>query len=191
MSYKEIEDRIVLVLRKNFLKYTDEVVEKYRSQIESTVKWYIGSLPSHVAKSEGDDLESEAKIAFIDSLKSWDPRVGELWPYASIRVKGAMQDYLRRRGSDPVTGIYEWVVQAANVYMAFNQESFHKETIDESLQIESVLNNLAPTEQKVIDNYYNKDKTFKQIGEEIGLSESQVSRIAKTATEKLKKQFKK
>jgi len=187
MSDRDTEDRIVSVLRRHFLKYSDEVVEKYKNQIDSTVKWYIHNLPHNVAKNESDDLISEAKLAFIDALKTWDPRKGELWPYVSIRLKGAMQDYLRKRGTDPVTGIYEWVTQAANVYLAFNKEMAHHETTEEAAQIDSALKDLGENERAVIVGYYQHDKTFKEIGVEISLSESQVSRICKTATQKLKK----
>ncbi len=187
MSDRDTEDKIVQVLRKHFLKYSDEVVEKYKSQIDATVKWYINNLPNNVAKSEAEDLVSEAKMAFVESLKSWDPRKGELWSFVSIRLKGAMQDYLRKRGSDPVTGIYEWVMQASNVYLAFNKEIVHNESTEFSTQIDSALESLAENEKKVIIGYYQDDKTFKEIGVEINLSESQVSRICKTATYKLKK----
>ncbi len=187
MSDKDIEDKIVTVLRRHFLKYSNEVVNKYKSQIDSTVKWYINNLPNNVAKSEAEDLVSEAKMAFVDALKSWDPRKGDLWPFVSIRLKGAMQDYLRKRGSDPVTGIYEWVTQAANVYLAFNKEVAHNENTELATQIDSALKDLSDNERDVITGYYQDDKTFKEIGQEINLSESQVSRICKTATMKLKK----
>ncbi|MCX5749084.1 MAG: sigma-70 family RNA polymerase sigma factor [Candidatus Saganbacteria bacterium] len=187
MSDKDSEDRIVQLLRQHFLKYSDEVVEKYKSQIDSTVKWYISNLPHNVARNEADDLISEAKMAFVDALKTWDPRKGDLWPYVSIRLKGSMQDYLRKRGTDPVTGIYEWVTQAANVYLAFNKELAHSESTEIATQIDSALKDLSDNERAVIVGYYQDDKTFKEIGKEIDLSESQVSRICKTATHKLKK----
>ncbi len=187
VSKQEIEDRIISILRKQFLKYSHEVVEKYKDQINSTVKWYLKSLPRHVASTEADDLASEAKIAFIEALKTWDPRKGELWPYVSVRLKGAMQDFLRKRGTDPVAGIYEFITSAANVYMAFNKQSLHHESIDEFMHIDSAMKVLDSTEKQVISKYYREDKTFKEIGKEIGLSESQVSRICKTATLKLKK----
>ena len=187
MADKDTEDKIVLILRKHFLKYSDEVVEKYKSQIDATVKWYINNLPTNLAKSEAEDLVSEAKMAFVDALKSWDPRKGELWSFVSIRLKGAMQDYLRKRGSDPVTGIYEWVMQASNVYLAFNKEIIHNESTEFSTQIDSALEHLGENEKKVIIGYYQDDRTFKEIGVDISLSESQVSRICKTATHKLKK----
>ncbi len=183
----EIEDRIVSIMREYFLKFSDEVLDKYKGQIESTVKWYINSLPRHVATSEADDLDSEAKIAFINALKTWDPRKGDLWPYISIRLRGAMQDYLRKRGTDPVAGIYEFVTSAANVYMAFNRKTVHHDRVDEIMHIDSAMKGLTDKERSVINGYYKEDKTFKQIGEEIGLSESQVSRIAKEATMKMKK----
>ncbi len=187
MSDKDAKDKIVHLLRLHFLKYSDEVIEKYKNQIDATIKWYINNLPANVAKSETEDLKSEAKMAFLEALKTWDPRKGDLWNYVSIRLKGSMQDYLRKRGSDPVTGIYDWVTQAANVYLAFNKEVAHVETTEAATQIDSALNGLAENERVVITGYYQDDKTFKEIGTEIGLSESQVSRICKGATQKLKR----
>jgi len=187
ITRKEIEDRIVSVLREQFLKYSAETLEKYKDQIESTVKWYVSTLPRHIAQHEAEDLESEAKIAFVECLKTWDPRRGELWPYVSIRLKGAMQDYLRKRGADPVAGLYEFITSAANVYMAFNRKEIVHEEVDKLLHIDSAMKNFSEKEKAVIENYYKNDKTFKEIGKEIGLSESQVSRICKEATLKLKK----
>jgi len=191
-SKDEIEDKIVSIMRSHFLKYTDEVLKKYKAQIDSAVKWYINSLPRHIARSEADDLASEARIAFVDALKTWDPRKGDLWPYVSVRLKGSMQDYLRKRGSDPVAGLYEFITSAANVYMAFNpREIAHEKAGDlMNVDLDSVLKDLNESERKVIDGYYKQDKTFKEIGEKIGLSESQVSRICKSATLKIKKLLK-
>lgn len=187
MSDRDAEDRIVVILRKHFMKYSDEVLQKYKNQIDATVKWYINNLPTAVAAREAEDLTSEAKMAFVDALKSWDPRKGDLWPYVSIRLKGSMQDYLRKRGTDPVTGIYEWVTQTANVYLAFNKEVAVTETTELATQIDSAMKDLDENERKVIIGYYQDDKTFKEIGRDIDLSESQTSRICKTATQKLKK----
>lgn len=186
ISRNEVEDRIIRILREEFLKYSSETLEKYKRQIESTVKWYVSSLPRHIATSEAHDLAQEAKIAFLDCLKTWDPRKGELWSYVSVRLKGSMQDYLRKRGTDPVAGLYEWVTSAANVYMAFNKKSIVHEEVDKLLHVESAMNVLDEKERMVIEGYYKADKTFKEIGKDISLSESQVSRICKDATTKLK-----
>lgn len=191
---KEIEDRIVDAMRRYFLRFTDAVVARYHDQIENAVRWYVKSLPRHIATSETDDLASEARIAFIDAIKTWDPRKGDLWPFASMRVKGAMQDYLRRRGNDPIAGIYDFITQAAYVYMAFNNEEIvHESSADTTMQLDEALNVLSDTEKTVINKYYKEDKTFKEIGKELEppLSESQVSRICKTATAKMKKTIKK
>lgn len=187
ISRKEIEDRIVSILREEFLKHSNETLQKYKDQIQSTVRWYVSSLPRHIAKSEADDLEQEAKIAFLEALKTWDPRKGDLWPYISVRLKGSMQDYLRKRGTDPVAGLYEWVTSAANVYMAFNRKSIVHEEVDKLLHVDTAMKDFSDKEKSVIEGYYQRDQTFKEIGREIGLSESQVSRICKDATLKLKK----
>ena len=189
---EEIEEVIISIMRQHFLKYTDEVLEKYKDQINSAVKWYIGSLPRHIASSEADDLTAEARIAFVDALKTWDPRRGDLWPYVSVRLKGSMQDYLRKRGTDPIAGVYEFITSAANVYMAFNPQEIAHEKADEfmNIDLDSVMKDLTEQDRKVINGYYKDDKTFKEIGKDIGLSEAQVSRIAKTATLKIKKLLK-
>jgi len=186
ISRKEVEERIVRILREEYLRFSKETLEKYNPQIKATVRWYVSSLPRHIAGSEAGDLESEAKLAFMDCLKTWDPRKGELWPYVSFRLKGAMQDYLRKRGSDPVAGLYEYVTSAANVYMAFNKKSIAHEEIDKTLHLDSAMKDFSEKEKAVIEGYYQRDRTFKEIGREIGLSESQVSRICKDATAKLK-----
>ena len=184
---KEVEDRIISLIREQFLKYSGETLEKHKDQINSTIRWYVSTLPRHIAKYEAADLESEAKIAFVECLKTWDPRKGDLWPYVSVRLKGSMQDYLRKRGADPVAGLYEFITSAANVYMAFNRKEIVHEEIDKVLHIDSAMKDCSDKERTVLENYYQNDKTFKQIGKEIGLSESQVSRICKEATLKLKK----
>jgi RNA polymerase sigma factor (sigma-70 family) len=186
-SRKEVEDRIVSIIREQFLKYSSETLEKYKDQINSTVRWYVSTLPRHIASSEAHDLESEAKIAFVECLKTWDPRKGDLWPYVSVRLKGSMQDYLRKRGTDPVAGLYEFITSAANVYMAFNRKEIVHEEIDKLLHVDTAMEDFSDKEKKVVEQYYQHDKTFKQIGKEINLSESQVSRICKEATLKLKK----
>ncbi|MBI5698695.1 sigma-70 family RNA polymerase sigma factor [Candidatus Saganbacteria bacterium] len=190
ISKQEVEDRIVSIVRNRFLKYSDEVLEKYKNQIQSAVRWYISTLPSHIANSEGDDLGSEAKIAFVDALKTWDPRKGELWPYVSIRVKGSMQDYLRKKKMDQISGMYEWINSAAYVYLAFNKEAVVSDNVDDILHVDVALKVLDDKEKAVVEKYYKKDKTFKEIGKEIGLSESQVSRICKEATRKMRKAIK-
>jgi len=189
VSRVEIEDRIVRVIRGEFLKHSEGVLEKYKNQITSTVNWYISTLPLHIKSSEADDLASEAKIAFVDALKTWDPRKGELWTYVSLRLKGSMQDYLRRKKMDQISGMYEWINSAAYVYMAFNREAIVSDQVDDLLHVDSALKVLTDKEKTVVEKYYKNDKTFKEIGKEIGLSESQVSRICKEATRKMRKEI--
>jgi len=189
-SRQEIEDRIVKIIRDRFLKYSDEVLLKYKDQITNSVRFYVSTLPSHIKSSEADDLSSEARIAFVDALKTWDPRKGELWPYVSIRLKGAMQDYLRRKKMDQISGMYEWINSAAYVYLAFNKEAVVSDQVDDLLHVDTALRELDDKEKTVVESYYKRDKTFKEIGVEIGLSESQVSRICKEATRKMRKAMK-
>ncbi|KAF0133828.1 MAG: hypothetical protein FD145_1038 [Candidatus Saganbacteria bacterium] len=190
ISRPEVEDRIVRVLREQFLKHSEEILQRFNRQITNTVNWYVSTLPYHIKSSEAEDLASEAKIAFVTSLKNWDPRKGELWSYVSLRLKGSMQDYLRRKKMDQISGMYEWINSAAYAYMAFNKEAIIGDQVDDLLHVESALKVLTDKEKEVVETYCKKDKTFKEIGEEIGLSESQVSRIYKEAIIKMRKSAK-
>jgi RNA polymerase sigma factor for flagellar operon FliA len=49
------------------------------------------------------------------------------------------------------------------------------------------MKDFSDKEKAVITKYYQQDMTFKEIGKEIGLSESQVSRICKDTTARLRK----
>ncbi len=51
--------------------------------------------------------------------------------------------------------------------------------------LDQAVETLPPRYQKVIRLYYNKEQTMKQIGTELGVNESRVSQIHKTALEKL------
>src|SRR3989339_1744438 len=153
ISKEQIEDRIVRVIRERFLRYADEVVDKYKNQITNTVNWYVSTLPSHIRKSEAEDLAQEARIAFIDSLKNWDPRRGELWPFVSIRLKGSMQDYLRKKKMDQISGMYDWINSAAHVYMAFNREAVVSDQVDDILYVDVALKELNDKEKDIVERY--------------------------------------
>jgi RNA polymerase sigma factor (sigma-70 family) len=71
--------------------------------------------------------------------------------------------------------------------MAFNKQEIAHEEIDKTLHLDSAMKDFTDKEKAVIEGYYQRDKTFKEIGKDIGLSESQVSRICKETTLKLKK----
>jgi RNA polymerase sigma factor for flagellar operon FliA len=51
--------------------------------------------------------------------------------------------------------------------------------------LERAIETLPPRYQRVIKLYYDQDRTMKQIGNELGVNESRVSQIHKTALEKL------
>ncbi len=51
--------------------------------------------------------------------------------------------------------------------------------------LERVISTLPPRYQRVVTLYYDYERTMKQIGDELGVNESRVSQIHKTALEKL------
>ena len=105
---------------------------------------------------------------------------------AYTRVNGAMKDHIRYISKSDPTRFYDWVSDAANLYLAVSNDNSYEETIENSTELDRALDSLSEKEQKIVILYLNKDLTFKQISEKIDLSESQVSRIYKESVKKIK-----
>ena len=97
-----------------------------------------------------------------------------------------MKDHMRYISKSDPTRFYDWVVDAANLYLAVNDDNSHESTIETSTELERALKELTPKEQNIVHLYINEDLTFAEISKRIKLSESQISRIYKQATKKIK-----
>ena len=167
-------------------KYIHQLLITFESKVLFLVNKYKRHLPNHISNSEGDDLLSIAQLELIEAFKSWKPNKNtDLWPLAYTRINGAMKDHIRYISKSDPSRFYDWVVDAAQLYMAINQTS-QESFIESSAELERALKYLDDNEQKVTTLYLNQDYTFAKIATEIGLSESHVSRIYKTALKKIK-----
>ena len=72
-----------------------------------------------------------------------------------------------------------------------NKRADFEKNIENGMQLNQAMKVLAFREKKIVVYHSKEDLTFKQIGEKLGVSESQISRIYKKALEKLKKELSK
>ena len=183
------EADVISAIRQYLLTtHPGDILKKFQSRIASVVSIYLRKLPSHVVTSEADDLSNVARIEFLEALRSWDPLKREdPWPLAMTRITGAMRDHLRYLTKADPSRLYDWITSAAYVYMTVNASPEFENKVDRGLQLNAAMKKLDEQERKVVVWHYKQDKTFKEIGESIELSESQVSRIYGMAVQKIKK----
>lgn len=187
--WQQAEEDVVASIKQHLIKTRPtNILKKFQSRIASIVSIYLRKLPSHVITSEADDLSNLARIEFLESLRAWDPLKREdPWPLAMSRITGAMRDHLRYLTKADPSRVYDWVTSAAYIYMTVNNSSEFEHKIERGIQLKMAMEQLGEQERKVVVWHYKHDRTFKEIGEKIGLSESQVSRIYKAAIERMKK----
>jgi RNA polymerase sigma factor for flagellar operon FliA len=71
-----------------------QLVSAYRHLVDYQVQRLLVDLPASVDR---DDLVSEAQIGLIDAINRFDPgKEVKFETYASIRIRGAIVDYLRK-----------------------------------------------------------------------------------------------
>ena len=187
--WKLIETPVLNQIKVTFLTTSiDLFLMNYEKQLQFLVNKYKRHLPQHISITEGDEsLQTIAQLELIETFKAWNPAKNpDIWPLAYTRINGAMKDHMRYISKADPTRFYDWVVDAANLYLAVNDDNSHESNIETSNDLERALKELSPKEQKIVTLYINEDLTFSEISKKIKLSESQISRIYKQATKKIK-----
>jgi RNA polymerase sigma factor (sigma-70 family) len=190
--WEEIGDPILNTIKSQILEhYVNDILYYYGAKIDYLVKRYARSLPPHVADSEIDDLSTIAKLEFLETIKAWSPlRSLDIWPLAHARMLGAMKDHIRYITKSDPSRLYDWITEAAFVYMTSEHRADFETEIENGVQLNQVMSILTPREKQVIIAHAKQDLTFKQIGQKLDISESQISRIYKKALEKIQKNLK-
>ena len=169
-------------------KYSESILVHFQKKIDYLVNKYVRNLPSHVGVSESEDLQTIAILEFFETIKAWDPRRNaDVWPLAYSRINGAMRDHIRYVMKSDPSRFYEWVSDAAHLYLTVNQDNSFESKIESSDQLSRAMTRLSPRDKRVVMAYIKEDKTFAEIGEEFDISESHVSRVYKKAIEEIKK----
>ena len=170
--------------------YVSDIILYFRTPIDTVVRKYARHLPDHVVDSEIDDLHTIAQLEFLETVKIWDPEINEnIWPLAYQRIVGAMKDHIRYvTRSDPAR-IYDWMTEAAEVYITVEERGDFVRKFDTGDQLNRAMLVLSDRERHIIIQHTRAELTFKTIGDQLGISESQISRIYKKSIEKLKKEL--
>jgi RNA polymerase sigma factor (sigma-70 family) len=187
--WDEVSDKVINNIKVHLLKnYVNEILHFYSPKIDGIVRKYSNYLPRAVSGAEGDDLKTIANLEFLETLKVWDPSMNEnVWPLAYSRIMGAMKDHIRYVTRSDPSRLYDWINDAAQVILLSRDRADFQTQIETGVELNRAMEVLSFREKKVVTLHTKDDLTFKQIGERLGVSESQVSRIYKKCIEKIKK----
>ena len=218
--------------------YMEQLVKAYSHLVDYQVQRLIVDLPASVDR---DDLLSEARIGLIDAINRYDPgKQVKFETYASIRIHGAIVDYLRKLDWAPRslrqrareisrTGLeleqeigrtptdaqlasklnmdvptYRQTLSEISVLTVLSfrdleegetefQISGHGELpeasvarMDFSRCLASAIGRLPERDQQVLDLYYRRQLSLKEIGEILQLSESRICQIHSAAVSRLR-----
>ncbi|MFC1753328.1 sigma-70 family RNA polymerase sigma factor [Thermoproteota archaeon] len=186
--WHSIRDKVLTNVKIHLLRHNvDDILTNFRSRLDYIVSRYLNHLPRYVAASELDDLKTIARIELLETLKVWDSsEYKDIWPLAQARILGAMKDYIRYLTRTDPSRFYDWIVDAAYMYMTVNSKSDFESKIETGIELNRAMRILTLREKKIVLLHTKEDVTFKEIGEKFDLSESQVSRIYKRCIEKIK-----
>ena len=157
-----------------------------------------GTLPSYLRLS--NELDSDAFVGLINAIDKFDPCRGiKFMTFATIRIRGAMLDGLRERDWVPrlerlrisqgdtqqksrmvsLEAINEKIAKMCN--RSFDRKDpaapdpASAEDIRDFWRI--VLKGFNRIERLIVTLYFIEDLTMKQIGKQVGLSESRISQL--------------
>tara|TARA_A100001015_G_scaffold312754_1_gene418547 strand:+ start:405 stop:1259 length:855 start_codon:yes stop_codon:yes gene_type:complete len=186
--WDSIKKNILNFIKVHYLStYIEQFILTYEQPVGFLVNKYKRHLPQYISYVEGDDLNTIAQLELIETFKAWNPEKNpDIWPLAYTRINGAMKDHIRYISKSDPTRFYDWVTDAANLYLAVNDDNSHEVEIENSSELERALTVLNEKEKKIVTLYINQDLTFSEISKQIQLSESQISRIYKQALKKIK-----
>lgn len=181
----------------------DELVKHYLP----LVNFLAGPFYRHVPESYRGDLISFGVLGLIDALDKFDPSMGYRFEtYGSCRVRGAMSDGIRalawlpRGAAQRASRIIEKVVpvdfQAARTAdgtrlqdcLADRNETTPLdalELMDDHEDVATVLQLLPERERAVITQYYFGRRQLKEIGADLGVTESRVCQLHRRALRQL------
>ena len=192
--------------REYMQRYTEGDLEAKHILIERNLR-----LVAHIVKKyqtyeeETEDLLSIGTIGLIEAVVTFNPdKCVRLGTYAARCIENEVLMYLRsKRKSSRDISLYEPIgtdregneIQLFDIIETEEEDAHHKVELGEDIRrlYQKVESELSPRERTVLKmryGLYNEEEyTQREIAGQLGISRSYVSRIEKSAIEKLRKHF--
>ncbi|HKC91947.1 MAG TPA: sigma-70 family RNA polymerase sigma factor [Candidatus Limnocylindria bacterium] len=163
------------------------------------------------AVAGSDDLESAAVIGLIDAVDRFQPDRGVPFEgYASLRIRGAVLDEVRRvdelgradrrrqraaaaHGED---GSYHGTVSLDKLMERGYHGGAERDELSDRYEAEdlharvgSAMANLPPRQREVLERYYGESLTLREAGLRMGVSEARACQLHGRAIQSLRRQL--
>ena len=169
------------------------LINKNTGLIWGIVKKFIGK------GYETDDLYQIACMGFIKAIKRFDKSYKvKLSTYAVPYILGEIKKFIRDDGIIKISRsikelgfkvLMESINDENNERKIFS-ECDEQSRIVEKITIEELVDNLNTRDKEIIELRFYKEKTQRQVGEILGISQVQVSRIEKRILSDFKEKLK-
>jgi RNA polymerase sigma factor for flagellar operon FliA len=154
-----------------------------------------------------DDLESAALIGLIDAVDRFDPERGVPFEgYASLRIRGAVLDEVRRvdelgradrrrqreAAAQGEAGSYHGTVSLERGYHGRAEQdelAERYEAEDLRSRVRSAMTCLPPRQREVLERYYGQALTLREAGLRMGISEARACQLHGRAIQNLRRQL--
>jgi RNA polymerase sigma factor for flagellar operon FliA len=158
-----------------------------------------------------DDLESAALIGLIDAVDRFEPARGVPFEgYASLRIRGAVLDEVRRvddlgradrrreraAAAQGETGFYHRAVSLDELiergyHGGAEQDEVAEryEAEDLRMRVRSAMTCLPPRQREVLERYYGQSLTLREAGVRMGISEARACQLHGRAIQNLRRQL--
>lgn len=139
-----------------------------------------------------DDYLQAGYIGYINALKGYDAGKGPFGPYAWLRIRGAVIDYTRSLTGRFVRQAPLYIEDIGPEGMHWEPQDMKTPTAEQQLisnenkeEIAAMMQHLREGHRHVLTRYYFDHRTMKEIGNEVGLTESRISQIHDAAIQAL------
>lgn len=207
LSLKSFPQPLTAAEEREYLqKYTEGDLEAKHILIERNLR-----LVAHIVKKyqsyeeEAEDLLSIGTIGLIKAVVTFNPeKCVRLGTYAARCIENEILMYLRaKKKSSKEISLYEPIgtdregneIQLFDIIETEEIDAYKKVELSDDIQIlyERVESELSPRERLVLKMRYGlyngEEYTQREIAKQLGISRSYVSRIEKSAIEKLRGYF--
>jgi len=156
----------------------------------------------HASLADSDDIASAAMIGLIGAVDRFDPRRGVPFEaYASLRIRGAVVDELRRvdergradrrpEGTELAVSLDVLLEQGTHQGPAV-EDGFTERYEQEDLRtrVQNALGRLPARQREVIARYYGDELTLRETGAKMGVSEARACQLHGRAIQSLRREL--
>lgn len=191
MNYEELENDF-------FIEMTEEKKLKVYENFKNLITYMINKKYPKMPYDEMQELTSEGHVGLMKALKGFDPsKTTRFSTFAYICIDNEIKMYLRRNQKCfRATGFNEMsldnTIKGTNMYLddlIGEDEAFVEHLMDSmvcDLVFAELERDLRKKDLELLEMFFLKNMTQKEIAEHLGISQSGVSKKIKRLTKKIR-----